>query len=48
MNTNQKYREYLHKLAVEQEKKLQREKKEQEEIDKALEGLDFEIRPLSE
>lgn len=41
-NTNRKYREYLRRLAVEREKKLLRAKKEQEEIDKALEGLDFE------
>ena len=40
-NTNQKYREYLRKYAIEQEKYQQRKKKEREEINKAVDELDF-------
>lgn len=41
INTNQKYREYLHKQVLELERKRKREEKEQKEIDKVLDGLDF-------
>ncbi|MFX0199582.1 MAG: hypothetical protein ACFFCW_25960 [Candidatus Hodarchaeota archaeon] len=41
-NTNKKYREYLHRQTIEQEREQQREKKEREEINKALDELDFE------
>lgn len=41
-NTNQKYREYLHKQEIEQEKERQREEKERKEIDEAVDGINFD------
>lgn len=40
-NTNQKYREYLQQQETERERERQREEKERKEIDKAINGLDF-------
>jgi hypothetical protein len=40
-NTNTKYREYLRKVSAAKAREAQRERKEREDVDKALENLDF-------
>lgn len=40
-NTNAKYRKYLHQRALQQQDKKIQEKKEQDDIDDAVEGVDF-------
>ena len=40
-NSNQKYREFLRRGAVEKAREAQRERMAQENLDNALDGLDF-------